>query len=411
MSFFRDLAYTARTLAGAKGRTLLTMLGVVIGVTSVLAIASVGRSAQRLIVGQVETFGTNLVGVIPGASSESGPPPIAFGIVTTTLTLEDVRALGRIPGVVAATPYVHSVEAVSSRGEGVTTTVMGVLDVFPQVENVELAEGRFFGVEDVNAFARVAVLGHGAAEKLFPGGRGLVGERVRIKNAEYHVIGVLEERGSAFFQDQDDQIFVPVTTAQKLVAGIDHVTFARLKVGSADRIEEVKEEVARTLRRRHGIQDASKDDFTVRSTDQALDILGSVTGALNGFLIAVVAISLLVGGVNIMNIMYVSVRERTREIGLRKALGARPGRILAQFLAESAFIALVGGAIGVVAGIGISLAAAGIIGALGYSWTFILPWEAVGYSLAISAGIGLAFGVAPARAASRLDPIVALRFE
>jgi len=354
MIFLADIRAAFGSLAAAKSRTALTMLGVVIGILSVFTVSSVGESAQRLIVSQVSSLGTNLIAVIPGASPENGPPPIAFGIVTTTLTRADAEALARIPHVQAVTSYVRASQPVTYRGDSAGTSVTGTDASYPEVEGAEVAEGRFFTEAEVRSFSRVAVLGAGVAEKLGRDEVSMIGKDVRIKNTSYSVVGVLKERGSVFFQDQDDLVIVPVTTAQKLVAGVSHVDFVRLKVDNASNNEKVKEDIRRTLRRRHNISDPGKDDFSVRSTDQAAAILSGVTGALKWFLLAITAISLLVGGVNIMNIMFVAVRERTREIGLRKALGARRGRILFQFLVESAAISFIGGVVGLALAFGVA---------------------------------------------------------
>lgn len=410
MSFLRDIVYSLHMLAGAKSRTFLTMLGIIIGVMSVLAVSSIGLSAQELVTSQVSNLGSNLIGVLPGGSSDTGPPPIAFGIVTTTLKREDAVALENIPHVLAVTPYVRATEPVVLGRNSTVTSINGVSEQYPGVEDVTVGEGRFFGPGDVAGLSRVVVVGFTVAEKLSPG-TSIIGKDLRIKNGNYRVIGVLAKRGTAAFQDQDDQVLIPVTTAQKFVVGINYVNFIRTKIDAPENIAAAKEDIRRTLRRRHGISDPAKDDFSVRGTDQALSILGNVTGALKGFFVAVVAISLVVGGINIMNIMYVAVRERTSEIGLRKALGARRGRILSQFLIESAVISLGGGILGVILGILLTLLISLVVNALGYVWHLFLPISSAVMALGISAGIGIIFGMAPAIAASRLEAIQALRYE
>jgi len=410
MRILSDITYSWRTLGASKSRTFLTMLGVIIGVMSVLSVSSIGLSAEELVVGQVKSLGTNLVGVVPGGGQESGPPPIAFGIVTTSVKISDANAIADLPHVVAATPYVQSTQSVTSPVKTITMPVVGVSEALPIVEDFTIEHGRFFGPQDIGNVGRVVVLGFGAAEDLFPDDDP-IGQTVRIKNNSYLVIGVAEERGSAAFQNQDDQLFVPVTTAQKLIAGVDYVTFIRAKVDATERVDQVREDIRKLLRRRHGNNDPEKDDFTVRSADQAANALGNVTGAVQGFLTVVTAISLVVGGINIMNVMFVAVRERTREIGLRKALGARPRRILTQFLIESSMIAFMGGAIGALLGVGIAGIAAVVIQKLGYDWTFLVSLPGVAWSLGSSLGIGIAFGVWPAMQAAKLEPIGALRFE
>jgi putative ABC transport system permease protein len=410
MTFFRDYAYSLRSLAAAKARTILTMLGIIIGVMSTLAVSAIGLSAQKLVVDQVASFGTNLIGVLPGGSDENGPPAIAFGIVIKTLTADDAKALAGIPNVVASTAYVRGTLSVAYRDTSRVLPVQGTNEKLPLIEDVDVARGRFFGLDDVGGFGRVAVLGPEAAEQLF-GEADALGQRIRIKDASFDVIGILESRGGSLFQDQDGAVIVPFTTAQRLLYGIDYAHFVRVKVDDAANIPAVKQDVTELLRRRHRIDDPSKDDFSVRSTDQAVSVLGNVTGAFKGFLYAVTAISLLVGGINIMNIMYVAVRERTKEIGLRKALGARRGRILLQFLLESATIAFVGGVIGTLLGMAAAWGAAEVVTGLGYDWELVIPLSGVAQSLGISIAVGLLFGTAPAMAASRLEAIQALRFE
>ncbi|MEY4722678.1 MAG: Macrolide export ATP-binding/permease protein MacB, partial [Candidatus Parcubacteria bacterium] len=376
MTFLRDYLYSLRSLAGAKSRTALTMLGIIIGVMSTLAVSSIGQSAQKLVVDQVSSFGTNLVGVLPGGSSDNGPPAIAFGIVVKTLTVDDAKAMAALPHVLAGTPYVRGTMSVTYRQNSETVPVQGASERLPEVEDVKIASGRFFNEAEASGFGRVAVLGAKVAEDLFHGEDPL-GQRVRIKDVTFDVIGVTQKRGGSLFQDQDGAVLVPFSTAQRVLVGIDYAQFARVKVDDAANIPEVKLAIADLLRQRHHIRDKSKDDFSVRSTDQAAGILGNVTGAIKGFLYAVTAISLLVGGINIMNIMYVSVRERTKEIGLRKALGARRGRILLQFLLESATIAFGGGVIGVLLGSGLAVLASAVVNGLGYSWTLIIMPSAV----------------------------------
>jgi putative ABC transport system permease protein len=405
-----DLVHSLRNLVASKSRTVLTMLGIIIGVMSVVAVSSVGRSAQGLVLGQVTSFGSNLIGILPGGSEENGPPAAAFGIVTTTFKERDYRAIRDLPHVVAGSAYVRSVESISYQEKAFITSVSGCGEELPSLEDADVAQGRFFDRRDVESYSRFVVLGSKVAEDLgFTGSP--VGKQVRIKGLAFQVIGVMAERGTAFFQDQDDLVMIPVTTAQKILVGIDYVNVARLKVDAADNVDEVVRSVADTLRRRHNIKDPSKDDFSIRSANQAVELLDNVTGAINAFLIIVTAVSLLVGGVNIMNIMYVAVRERTREIGLRKALGAKPRRILVQFLAESAFISLIGGAVGLLLGALIALLVSVIATKSGLDWQFSFSSGSAALALAVSIAIGLGFGVGPAVSASKLDAIDALRYE
>lgn len=405
-----DVVHAFKNLAASKSRTAFTTLGIVIGVMSVVAVSSVGQSAQGLVLGQVTAFGSNLVGVLPGSSEENGPPAAAMGIVTTTLTEDDFRAIREVPHVVAGSSYVRAVESIAYEEKAFITNVSGNGEELTALEDADLAEGRFFDRRDVESYSRFVVLGSEVAEKLGFVGSPL-GKQVRIKGLAFQVVGVMAARGTAFFQDQDDTVFVPVTTAQKLLLGIDYVNFIRLKVDDASNVDAAIRDVKDVLRRRHHVKDPTKDDFSVRSSGQAVELLGNVTGAINAFLIVVTAVSLLVGGVNIMNIMYVAVRERTREIGLRKALGAKPRRVFVQFLAESAAVSLLGGLIGLALGTVVAYVVSVIAVRSGLEWQYAFSTGAAALALASSVGIGLGFGVGPAMSAARLDAIEALRYE
>jgi putative ABC transport system permease protein len=410
MAVISDIRYSARSLWASRGRTLLTALGVIIGVMSVVAVGSVGASAQDLVVSQVSTFGANLVAILPGRSADNEPPPMALGIISTSLDYKDYQAVRKLPHVEAGSPFVQTAAAITYSEKSIATAVKGAGAEMLELEDTAVVAGRFFSERDVASYGRVAVLGHTVAERLFPGIDPL-GKQIRIKGYGFQVIGVIEERGFAFFQDQDDQVVVPVTAAQKVLLGIDHINFMRFKIDKASNIPDFERQAEWTLRSRHGIRDTDKDDFSVRSANQAIDILGNVTGVINSFLILVTAISLLVGGINIMNIMYVSVRERTREIGLRKALGAKPAAIARQFLTESALISVTGGLFGVALGGLLTVAAYFVINQLGLDWALSFPLSYVLIALGVAAGIGLGFGYAPARQAANLDAIESLRYE
>ena len=281
-----------------------------------------------------------------------------------------------------------------------------------EVEGGEVAEGRFFTKDEETSLSKVAVLGSQVKENLF-GDSDAIGQRIKYKNHTFEVIGVMAKRGTVAFQNYDDQIFIPLLTMQKLVEGINHLGFIRAKVNSEQNINRAIDDIKITLREQHGITDQSgnSDDFSVRSAAQALDIIKTITDALSFFLAAMAALSLIVGGIGIMNIMLVSVTERTREIGLRKAVGARNFDILSQFLIEAITVTGVGGILGIASGAFISFIASVIIKSLGYDWEFSVSIVSILAALLVSMLVGLVFGLYPANKASKLQPVEALRYE
>lgn len=395
-----------------KIRSFLTMLGVIIGVMSVIIVLSAGAGAQGMILNQVKSLGSDLIGVLPGASDEKGPPASAMGIVVTTLKNEDIRALIRSGSshIVAGTSYVKGADTITWGDNQTDTNFVGVNYSLVDVENAKVEIGRFFTEEEENSMARVAVLGSTVAKDLF-GDANPVGSQIKIKKSSFNVIGVMKARGVSGFQNQDDQIYVPLNTAQKLLLGIDYVSFARLKVDHPDNVDAAMEDARVFLRERHKIDRPEEDDFSVRSMAQGLEAITQITNALKLFLAAVAAIALIVGGVGIMNIMLAAVQERTREIGLRKAVGATNRHIVQQFLIETVMITFIGGILGIAAGIVISYLIALVVQSLGYDWDFIISVPSIVLGCAVSVGIGMLFGIVPARKAAKLDPIEALRYE
>lgn len=393
-----------------KSRSFLTMLGIVIGVAAVISIMAVGASAQDLLLAQVRAMGSNVIGILPGASDEAGPPAAALGIEVTTLTYDDALALKNLSHIIALSPYIKGRGTVSFFNQAQDFDYAGVSADYVNVEEAGVAAGRFLRDEEVDALARVAVLGSKVKEELFGSGEP-IGERIKINQVSFRVIGVMEERGTVAFQNQDEQIFIPIKTAQKIMLGVDHLAFIRAKIDRDENIEGAVGRIKETLRFRHQISDPAKDDFSVRSTAQALEILGTITQALKMFLTAVAAISLVVGGIGIMNIMFVAVNERTREIGLRKALGARRKDILWQFLLESATTTFFGGLLGMMLGLLIILAIFLGVNYYGYEWRFIVTPYSAGAALLMAISVGLVFGLWPANRASKLEPIKALRYE
>lgn len=413
MKFSDPLKISYRSLSAAKLRFLLTVLGVVIGVAAVIMVMGIGASAQRLVLSQVENVGSNLIGILPGVSEEEGPPAAAFGIVTTTLTNDDLKALRlrrNVPHLAAISGYVTGSGTVEAGRNSLEASFQGVSPELVEVENIRVASGRFFFPEEESDLSRVIVLGATRAKELFPD-RDPLGETVTLRAIPFQVIGVLEERGAAAFSNPDTLVYVPLETAQKLLLGISYLNFARGKVDSVENIERTITEVEALLRERHDIEADEESDFSVRSTEAALGVLTNVTDVLKYFLIAIASISLVVGGIGIMNSMLIAVSQRVREIGLRKAVGAHPAHIIAQFLIESAFITVTGGIIGIIFGIAVTYAAAIVIVQLGYEWQFLVPLSSVAIGFTVSLIIGIAFGLYPALKASRVSPMEALRYE
>lgn len=413
MKLSDPLKISYRSLAASKLRFLLTVLGVVIGVAAIIMVMAIGASAQKLVLAQVENVGSNLVGILPGSSEEKGPPAMVFGIVTTTLKNDDLKALREkhnAPHLVAVSGYVTGSGTAESDEESLEVSFQGVSPELIEVENISVASGRFFFSEEEFNLARVIVLGSARAKEFFPD-RNPIGETITLKKIPFKVIGVLEERGSTAFANPDAAVYVPLQTAQKLLLGIDYLNFARSKVDTTENIDIAIEDIKKLLRDRHNIKENEEDDFGIRSTKTALNTLTNVTNVLKYFLAAIASISLLVGGIGIMNSMLIAVSQRVREIGLRKAVGARPGHIIFQFLIESLFITISGGIIGILFGIAVAYIASLIIVRLGYEWEFLVPLSSVVIGFSISLVIGVAFGIYPALKAARVSPMEALRYE
>ena len=410
MYLYKTIKSSLGNLVLQKGRSFLTMLGIIIGVAAVISIMSVGASAQNLLLNQVRSMGSNLVGILPGAADESGAPAAMFGIEITTLTYEDAIALEELPHVLAVSAYSQGRGTISYLNKSEDYNYAGVSSSYINVEDAVVESGRFFKQEEVDSLARVVVLGNQVKEDLF-GQSNPIDKRVKIGQVSFKVIGVMEERGSSMFQNQDEQVFIPVKTVQKMLIGVNHLAFIRTKINNEDNIGLAISQIENTLRFRHNIKDPSKDDFTIRSTDQALDILGTITQGLKMFLAVVAAISLIVGGIGIMNIMFVIVNERTREIGLRKALGAKRKDILIQFLIESSIMTLIGGLIGIILGVIIALIISVGVNYFDYDWKFIVTPLSVFVSTFMAVSVGLIFGLWPASRASKLSPTEAMRYE
>ncbi|MEI8103320.1 MAG: ABC transporter permease [Candidatus Moraniibacteriota bacterium] len=400
-----------KNLLAAKTRTFLTILGIVIGIASVQIVLSIGESAQQLILGEIRNVGSNLIGVLPGASDEKGPPASVFGVVTTTLKASDMERVAReTPSVAEWSGYVSGSATAKFESQSYNVSYQGVSAEMASVENITVAKGRFFTSEENQGLAKVIVLGSERAKDLF-GGNNPIGERLSFGKITVVVIGVMASRGAGGFSNSDQMVFIPLLTAQKLLLGIDYLNFARLKVDQEKSIPATVENIRRIIREEHNIKSNQSDDFSVRNTADALKILTQVTDAVRYFLVFVASISLFVGGIGIMNIMLIALKQRIREVGLRKALGARDGDIQFQFIVEAVFLSLSGGVMGIILGVILTFIAALIIQGMGYDWQFLLTFSSVFEACAVAVIIGIIFGTYPARQAAKVSPMEALRYE
>jgi len=405
-------------LKANKSRSFLTMLGIIIGVGAVIIMMSIGGGAQALIVGQIQSLGSNSIYVEPG----SFDPQSGFGfemaleeMTIKTLKLKDVEEIEKDPLVDMAYPSVYGVARAIYRNKDEKITFLGVTPEAYILDDWHAEIGRDINDDEVRSTAKVATLGFKLANDLF-GEEDPIGKSIRIKRTNFKIIGVMEERGMEMFQNYDEYIYVPVTTAQKLLLGIDHLNAITIRAVNDDVVDQLMENIRLILRDTHNIHnpegDLSKDDFKVMSQVEASDMMAQITGVLTAFLSSIAAIALIVGGIGIMNIMLVSVTERTREIGLRKAVGAKNKDILNQFLIESVTLTVLGGIVGFVGGTLFSLGAAiGLSKLLNTEWAFVMPINAVILAFGVAAIVGLVFGIYPARKAAKLNPIEALRHE
>ena len=392
-------------LRANKGRAVLTSLGIIIGVSSVIIMVALGQGASAQVNERLAGLGTNVLTVSPG-SAQSGGVRSGAGTLTT-LTADDAEQIAvQAEGVARLSPVVNGNVQVIAGSQNWQTRIQGVWTQYQQIQNWQIAQGGFFSAEDQVVGRAVAVIGQTVTRNLFPGGQDPIGQLVRIRNVPFTVVGVLSSKGSTGFQDQDDVVIIPFETARVRLFGASAINSVALQVASADQAQSVTNDISSLLRGLHGLRSGQADDFTVRSSNDIVQTAQGIAQTLTLLLGGVAAVSLIVGGIGIMNIMLVSVTERTREIGIRMAIGARPGDVLQQFLAEAIMLSVVGGLIG----IGLGVLAAALLPKLA-GWAAVVSYPAVALAFGFSALVGVFFGFYPARKASQLNPIEALRYE
>ncbi len=408
MSLLMILRVALKALGRNKMRTSLTMLGMIIGVAAVITMVALGRGAQQSIEEQIKSAGTNMIMVRAGNFRRGG---ISHGLgQSPRLKAADVEAIReQVPGAEYLAAGVRTRDQVIAANQNWSTSIQGTDVEFPQIRFWKVEYGTFFTATHVQSAAKVAVLGSVVRDNLFGEGIDAVGSRMRIRNQSFQIIGVMEAKGSGQFgEDQDDIIFVPYTTVNKKLRGRDGTNISEITISaaSADEIDRVADDIAAVLREQHELIPSEDDDFMVRTQSDMMSMRTQTTQTMTGLLASIAGVSLIVGGIGIMNIMLVSVTERTREIGLRMAVGAKGRDVLWQFLVEAVVLSLAGGLVGVGLGFGLSEGLTRFL-----TWPTSVPANAIALAVGFAAATGIFFGFYPARKAARLDPIESLRFE
>ena len=393
-----------RSLIANKLRTFLTTLGIIIGVASVISMIAIGEGAKKQTLSTISKFGTNIITVRPGLKKRRH----VSSDRVLTLTLKDARAIeSGVPLITGVAAQVYKSAQLKYSSKNTNTTVRGTGKDYGRLANFTIDRGRYFNADEISTFRQVVVLGATVVKNLFPENDGPpVGKTIKVDGKNYLIIGIMEAKGALSWYDPDDQVFIPVTTAQKRLFGMNHVQSIDVQAANIEDLEVIKEDIDRLLRLRHNIREGKDSDFHVQNSAQWLNSWGDAAKTFTYLLGGVAAISLMVGGIGIMNIMLVSVTERTREIGIRKAIGAKKREIMQQFLIESVLMSFLGGGIGILLGLVIAKTVSKMGG-----WDTVVSLESILLAFGFSVGIGIFFGYYPANKAANMNPIDALRYE